>query len=301
MKQISDRSPAAGILLLTVICCYLFFTLIAGLTSPQINAHAGLSYDADTLQQAREWQRQYLRVALMLNNFFSYTATALVALLLCFRRRALTVLQYHQPGFRGASALALLLFLAAIPLVIYATWLNLQVPLPEWAVQDEAYINRIIGTVLRMESPAEFLLAFTAMAITPAIGEELLYRGVIQKNILGGLSGNHHFSIWLAAAIFSAAHFELAGFLPRLLLGAVLGYSYYWTRSIWTPILLHLLFNGGQVISTYLSGEYTADTEMEVVPGWWVGAVGLASTSLIWWYAEGRKQKAGADAGAKEG
>ena len=76
-----------------------------------------------------------------------------------------------------------------------------------------------------METPAEFLVALTAMALTPAIGEELLYRGVIQKNIVSNYTANHHVSIWLAAAIFSAAHFELAGFFPRLLLGAVLGYS----------------------------------------------------------------------------
>ncbi|MEO1256686.1 MAG: CPBP family intramembrane glutamic endopeptidase, partial [Bacteroidota bacterium] len=58
-----------------------------------------------------------------------------------------------------------------------------------------------------------------------------------------------------------AIHFELAGFLPRLLLGAILGYSYWWSRSLWIPILFHTLFNGSQVIATYISGEYTPDTE----------------------------------------
>lgn len=299
MKQISDKSPLAGLLLLVVICCYLFFTLIAHLISPQINAHAGLSFNADMLAQANEWQRQCLRLSLMLNNFFSYTATALLALFLCHRQQWLSVLTYAKPKPKASKITALLLFLCALPLVIYTAWLNLQIPLPDWAVQDEAYINMILGTVLKMESPAEFIIAFTTMAITPAIGEELLYRGVIQKNIFGGFSLNRHLSIWLAAAIFSAAHFEFAGFFPRLLLGAVFGYSYYWTRSIWTPIILHLFFNGGQVISTYINGEYQADTEMAFAPGWWVGVLGLVATVAVWWFEEQQDKQVGAAAGSR--
>ncbi len=301
MKHFSDKSQVAAPIFFITICSFFLFILIAGILVPQINAYAGLSFDADTLNKAQLWQRQYLRGSLMLNNFFSYAATAILTLLICFRGQALSALKYRSPTYRNAPLFVILLFAAAIPLVIYISWLNLQIPLPDWAVQDEERINTVLGTVLKMETPAEFFLAFTAMAVTPAIGEELIYRGVIQRHILGSVTTNHHISIWIAAAIFSAAHAELAGFLPRLLLGAVLGYSYYWSSSIWAPIFLHLLFNGAQVINVYLSGTYTADTEMTSPPAWWVGLLGLVATMIVWRFGEQYKAAAGADAGVEGG
>ena len=43
--------------------------------------------------------------------------------------------------------------------------------------------------------------------------------------------------------IFSAIHFQFSGFIPRLLLGAYLGYLFYWSRSLWLPVLAHFLHN----------------------------------------------------------
>lgn len=297
MRQISDKLGVALQLLLVTIFCYLLFSLLAAMLSPAINAQAGLTYDAATLEAANLHQRQWLRLSLLTNNLLSFAGSAILALLLVFRKQWKRAAGFVRLRSAGSALLSLLLFAATIPLVLYVAWLNLQIPLPEWAVRDEAMVNLLIGTVLKMEQPAEFVLALMTMALTPAIGEELLYRGVIQRGILGNFFTNHHLTIWMAAVIFSGAHFELAGFFPRLVLGAALGYAYYWSRSIWVPILLHLLFNGSQVVATYLTGEYRPDTEMDVAPAWWIGALGLIGSAAVLWYGE--RQVEGADAGEK--
>lgn len=292
MKQISDKTSLAIQLLLAMVFCYLLFTILASILSPAINAHAGLTFEASVLNEATPNQRQWLRLSLMINNLFSYAGTAILAFWLVFRKDWPAAAGFHKLRSPKSALFSLVLFFAAVPLVIYIAWVNLQVPLPDWAVQDEAFTNLLIGTILKIENPGEFLLALTTMAITPAIGEELLYRGVIQRGILGAFFKNRHLTIWIAAAIFSGAHFEFAGFLPRLVLGAALGYAYYWSKSIWMPIFLHFLFNGTQVVSTYLTGEYRPDTEMEFVPGLWIGAIGLIGTATMLWYGEQVMNKA---------
>ena len=72
-------------------------------------------------------------------------------------------------------------------------------------------------------------MAMLVIAVIPAIGEETLFRGVLQRN-LTIWTKNPHVGIWLAAALFSAIHVQFLGFFPRMLLGALFGYLYCMVR-----------------------------------------------------------------------
>jgi len=48
----------------------------------------------------------------------------------------------------------------------------------------------------------------------------------------------------VTAVIFSAFHFSYFGFLSRMSLGIILGIIYYYTKTIWLPILMHFINNG---------------------------------------------------------
>ena len=91
------------------------------------------------------------------------------------------------------------------------------------------------------------------IAIIPAVGEELLFRGVIQKLFLKW-NGKVHLSVWLTAFVFSAVHMQFLGFFPRLILGAVLGYMLVWSGSLWLPIVAHFTNNAFAVLLTYFIG-----------------------------------------------
>ncbi|WP_339606852.1 CPBP family intramembrane glutamic endopeptidase [uncultured Roseivirga sp.] len=96
-----------------------------------------------------------------------------------------------------------------------------------------------------------FLLAFVVVAILPGIGEELLFRGLLQ-NSLHRWSKNAHIAIWVSAFLFSAIHMQFYGLFPRMVLGALFGYLYVWSGNLWYPIIAHITNNGFALIVTYL-------------------------------------------------
>jgi membrane protease YdiL (CAAX protease family) len=89
------------------------------------------------------------------------------------------------------------------------------------------------------------------IAVLPAIGEELMFRGVIQR-LLTVQFKNYHWGIWGSAFLFSAIHFQFYGFLPRMLLGALFGYMLVYTGSIVYPMIAHFVNNFASLLLAYL-------------------------------------------------
>ena len=110
--------------------------------------------------------------------------------------------------------------------------------------------HQLTQYLIDFDSFADFLLAFVVVAIIPAIGEELLFRGLIQRN-LGKALLNHHLAIWITAFLFSAIHLQFYGLFPRMFLGVIFGYLYYWSGSLVLPILAHFINNGFSLIMVY--------------------------------------------------
>jgi membrane protease YdiL (CAAX protease family) len=237
-------------------------------------------------QVTTEGGRQWLRFYLLLSNLIPFAVTALLALVFVFRENWKNAAGLVVSPPESSIAISTVFFVVALPFVGWMAFLNLQIPLPEWMQRNEDNTDLLLKGILNMETVPEFILAFLTVAVTPAIGEELLLRGVVQRRIFKPLFGNHHAAIWLAAILFSAMHLEFAGFAPRFLLGALLGYTYYWTRSLWVPIGLHLLFNGLQVIVAYVTGEFSPEAELAETPPWWLGIGSLVAVLIIGLYAQ---------------
>jgi membrane protease YdiL (CAAX protease family) len=103
--------------------------------------------------------------------------------------------------------------------------------------------------------------------------------------------GNAIPAIWIAGLIFSAIHLQFEGFLPRLLLGAVLGYLFYWSRNLWIPILAHFVFNASQVLAQYFYGDQISALEAAEMddPNWAFGLISLAALIFIGYLIKPRK------------
>jgi membrane protease YdiL (CAAX protease family) len=120
-----------------------------------------------------------------------------------------------------------------------------------WMKYKEMEAEILTKSLLVMKSYENLFINLLIIAVIPAIGEELIFRGCIQRIISRG-TNNYHIGIWGAALLFSAIHLQFYGFLPRLLLGALFGYIYVYTRSIIAPILAHFYNNGVAVISAFI-------------------------------------------------
>ena len=102
------------------------------------------------------------------------------------------------------------------------------------------------------ENTAEFLMGLLVIGLLAGLGEELLFRGILQPK-LHLYTGNPHLGIWLAALIFSAIHFQFYGLMPRMVLGAIFGYLYYYSGSLIYPIFAHILNNAFTVVLVYMN------------------------------------------------
>ncbi|WP_420582514.1 CPBP family intramembrane glutamic endopeptidase [Reichenbachiella sp.] len=107
-----------------------------------------------------------------------------------------------------------------------------------------------------------FLLVLIVVAIVPAIGEELLFRGLIQK-YLQGIWGNPHVAIWVTAMFFSAFHMQFYGFVPRMALGAFFGYLFYVSGNLWYASIAHFINNGFTLLMIYLFQKEMVDYDIE--------------------------------------
>ncbi len=121
----------------------------------------------------------------------------------------------------------------------------------EWARQSEEQLKVLTEHLTDFTSISHFLLAFVVVAIIPAIGEELLFRGLIQ-NMFVKATGNHHVAIWITGFIFAAIHMQFFGVMPRMLLGVLFGYLYHWSGKLSVAMIGHLVNNGLALIALFL-------------------------------------------------
>jgi hypothetical protein len=179
-----------------------------------------------------------------------------------------------------------------LPMVNASGALNALVPLPTSALEAEASARALTEAFLSDASFAGLGVNLLVMAVLPALGEELLFRGALQPLLLRW-TARPHLSIWVTALLFSALHMQFAGFLPRLLLGALLGYAGWLGKSIWLPMLIHGLNNATAVLIGWLQVRGWAPKGMEEVGAapeqWpWVLASFLVFLGLSKWALAGK-------------
>jgi membrane protease YdiL (CAAX protease family) len=174
----------------------------------------------------------------------------------------------HSPNI-PLSILVVLLVLVSIPWINYLGFLNEKLSLPdrwsEWMEkirQSDQDSWDLMKTYLSTENIWGLLFNLFMIALIPAIGEEFLFRGVLQR-IFTEWFRNGHLAVWLAAILFSLAHYQFLGFMPRIILGALFGYIFLWTGNIWLPVLAHFINNTVAVLyySLFLAGKFGIDPQ----------------------------------------
>jgi len=167
-----------------------------------------------------------------------------------------------------------LLMMASQPIINLTAEMNKHLKLPEFLKSVEIWMQRsennaevITKAFLAGSDISTYLYNLFLIAVIPAIGEELMFRGVFQR-ILNDWTKNIHIAIWISAILFSAMHMQFYGFLPRMLMGALFGYLFYWSGSIWIPILAHFINNALAVSLHFLMNRgYNIDYLEEVGTG----------------------------------
>ena len=181
-------------------------------------------------------------------------------------------------------------YIVLIPLLIYTFYplidvsffVNKIMPWNGWRADYQSEYKYIVDGLLKDDSWFVLVLNLLTIAIVPAICEEWIFRGTLQKLFSEKL--NIHLAVFFAATIFSFIHFEFSGFLPRIILGMFLGYLFYYSGSLWLNIFAHAVNNGSQVVLMYLNnkGIYKMDVDHPEMPAIWEILVYTAGFVVLW-------------------
>jgi sodium transport system permease protein len=178
--------------------------------------------------------------------------------------RATFALRRAPPGAFGA---ALLIILGAIPLGWLLVWLQsfvLELPVEYLQAMEQ---------LVTAGGPGRLFWLLLVLAITPAVVEELVFRGVLLQGLGGSLPMWR--SVAVSALVFGAFHlsFETAiRFLPTAFLGLLLGYVVWRTRSIFPGMLMHLVNNATVVVLVSFPALGTRLVDPSGQPPWLVVA-----------------------------
>lgn len=191
----------------------------------------------------------------------------------------------------------LLLMACMLPLMEWVALENQKMVLPEflkgvenWMREKEDEAMNMTVLLLSMRDIKDFLINIGMIALLPAIGEELLFRGGVQRSFTKMFT-NPHLAIWLSAIIFSAIHMQFFGFFPRMLLGAAFGYIYWWTGSLWYAMFAHFLNNAYAVcVAWYLQLHHMPLSEADNSTNftWYGYLISLILTVLLFIYLRKR-------------
>lgn len=189
----------------------------------------------------------------------------------------LTVIKKYRPNifFQAKTITPAIVLIAGLFTItfmvvnsVFVEW-NASLKLPEflqgfenWARGLEDNAAMLTEFLTDFDGPGQFILAFVVIAIIPAIGEELVFRGMLQNYAIGFLK-NPHLAIWITAILFSTFHLQFFGFVPRAFLGVAFGYLYFWSGNLLIPMIAHLINNGFTLLMIYMYSTNTIAFDIE--------------------------------------
>lgn len=163
----------------------------------------------------------------------------------------------------------ILVMVAAIPLVEYSGFLNQKMAFPDgiesWMKSTEKDAQQQIGMLLQGRSVSNLILNIVMIAGFAGIGEELFFRGVLQRLAIWGFK-NVWIGIIVTAVLFSALHLQFYGFFPRFLLGVLLGAVYWYSGSLWPAIVAHFFYDALLITLAYFNPSMITDEQTSIIP-----------------------------------
>ena len=259
--------------------------MVTALVSAALMLLGGLSF-AEIMEMSQKGTMDFspnlIRGLLTVQHVMTFILPGLAFGVIFYQSKFLSGLDLGtNPGF-PLTVLGIFFLIAAYPIVNLSFLVNEAIPLPAWASAFESQAEDTLKAILQMDTPLIFLFNLVIIAILPGIGEELIFRGVLQKQI-GLMLKNPIIAIWISAIIFSAIHLQFEGFLPRMVLGVVLGYLYHWTGNLWVPMLAHAFNNGIQIVLIYATGMdvTTFDEKSSDQLQWWMLPISIVLMYFI--------------------
>ena len=265
MKGLLKSKPAGTQFLILISIALASFFLIGILGTVVLSKISGM--DLETMSDSSKWDYNSPTLTTVIRGMqiIQFVSLFLIPSFLCawfFSTDSKKYLGLKKPSNMGYFLVAAGVLLVALPLVSFLGELNRNVQLPSgvanWMKEQEDEAAKTIKALLSKHTIKDLILNLICIAGLAAVGEELLFRGVAQR-LLIKLCKSPWAGIIISAFLFSAMHVQFYGFLPRFVLGILLGVIYWYSGSLWTAILAHFVYDAALIILVYFNPESLND------------------------------------------
>ena len=276
----------AGIALIWVVIAFFLFQIIAGLISFALVFWrvAGQIQNVNPTQ-IMDLLAQHLDLVFIANTTGQVLFLALGTWFFC----RLQVRRRNRPHFLRFKfprntlpliGLVFVLMLVVQPAIWFLGWINSFVPVPEFMEQMQFKQMEMIEAYLTGDGLVA--VALFNIALVPAVCEEILFRGYLQRSF--EKSWGVWISIVISGLIFGAYHLQLTNFLPLSAIGILLAYMTWTTGSIYPAMVAHFVNNGASVLlgKYYPETAFSELTPESMPPVWMIVASVAISAYLIY-------------------
>ena len=198
----------------------------------------------------------FIRVMQVFQSVFIFLVPALLCAYL-FNEDGWQYLKIKKAVNLKVLIYSIILIVAIQPLISFTGYYNKMMTLPESLSELEQSMQAmensaaaLLERLMADHSPDVVIANFIVIAVAAGITEEFFFRGSLQQ-LVKKICHNRHVTVWITAFIFSFIHFQFYGFVPRMLLGALLGYIFLWSGNLWIPVIVHTLNNALSVALYY--------------------------------------------------
>jgi len=144
-------------------------------------------------------------------------------------------------------------------------------------VRQRDVMDLFIKELALVRTVPEFVTVFFVLAITPAVCEELFFRGYIQQNYTRSMSTGG--AVILTGFVFAFFHLSAANLIPLALLGCYIGYIYSETGNIAVSFFVHLANNLAALLLLLFAGDgdslmISRPASLVNTPWWWLVVAG---------------------------
>lgn len=256
---LADRSPYRKLLVLVGFALFfvVVFTLLGGLFSALFFGVNPLSNPAIMNDTENPQVISSLKLMQAFSAFGLFVIPVLAAAVLFDVHPFAWLMLNKQPALITLLLVVITIVISG-PLINWMNELNQHLSLPpalksieDWMRNAEDRAGELTKMFLETNSYTTLAVNLFVIALLPAIGEELLFRGAVQR-LLIELTKNKHAGIVFSAIAFSAMHLQFYGFLPRMMLGIYFGYIVLWSGSLWPAIIGHFINNATAVVLMFL-------------------------------------------------
>ncbi len=256
---LAHRSPLNQLLTLVgvALCCFFVVGLIGTVA---LQAITGIPLEAMAELTPESIQRPGMLTFLRGMQLVQFIGLFVLPTWICarlFSHEPNRLIGLQSPNLKAFWFWGILIMIISLPFIQFIGELNQRIAFPggikEWMDDKEKSAENTVKALLSSNSPKDLLLNIFFVAALAGIGEELLFRGLVQR-LLSRKYGRWA-GILIAAALFSAMHLQFYGFFPRFLLGMVLGVLFAYSGSLWVAILAHFFYDAMLITAAYVNPD----------------------------------------------